>query len=722
MKKIFLTFTLTASFFIAGCESEPGSSVQSSITPADSVTTFSGFDPANAKIPFPNNLLFKDTLDGTLNIPLTGGAADALSMQLNVLDGFSTSAPITTQPFTSTLDPASLASAVRVFEVTLNTAVSPIGGPVQSITAELQAGSDYVATLDGTGTVIVISPLKPLKPKTSYYVVITSDLRDAAGNPVGPANAYLFSKGPNSLIDGSGKSTNPSLTDAEAQALEPLRVINNLSETAVIAASNLKAANIIMSWSFTTQSEGDVLSVVRSLVNPPATAPASSLSASTVDLDGPGPLPQGLTPGAAAQMFEGTLDVPYYLTVSSTVSSPSNDPTALGSTWKAANAAFPGDTEMNLTNLNPLPAATNPALSIPLLVTMPTAGAKPYPVVIFQHGITTDRTKMLAVADTLAAAGFATVAIDMPMHGVDTTSPFYQAGKERTFDLDLVTEDANGNVTASVPDGTIDSSGRHFINLTNLVNTRDNLRQAVADLFALTAAISAMDVDGANGADDLDASNIHFLGHSLGAMVGTPFTALETNVDDVVMAFGGGGLPKILDGSFSFGPTISAGLAANGIVKGTADYESFLAVAQAVVDSGDPINYGATAAANHNVLFFEIAGGAGSPSDLVVPNTVPDANDTTGTVPAPLAGTEPLVGPAIMNLTPTNTSGSSGDLLVRFNAGHHGSLLTPTNASGNSNVTGSAEVFAEIQAEIASYLGSGTATLSITDGSVVAVP
>ena len=43
---------------------------------------------------------------------------------------------------------------------------------------------------------------------------------------------------------------------------------------------------------------------------------------------------------------------------------------------------------------------------------------------------------MLGVADVLADESFAVVAIDLPLHGVtDSTDPFFQPGKERTFDL-----------------------------------------------------------------------------------------------------------------------------------------------------------------------------------------------------------------------------------------------------------------------------------------------
>ena len=75
-----------------------------------------------------------------------------------------------------------------------------------------------------------------------------------------------------------------------------------------------------------------------------------------------------------------------------------------------------------------------------------------------------------------------------------------------------------------------------------------------------------------------------------------------------------------------------------------------------------------------------------------------------------------------MNLTPTNTNGASGDLLVRFNGGHHSSLREATNTSGNPAVSSSAEVFAEIQAQIPAYFASGNGTLTITDPNVIAAP
>src|SRR5690606_4634741 len=70
--------------------------------------------------------------------------------------------------------------------------------------------------------------------------------------------------------------------------------------------------------------------------------------------------------------------------------------------------------------------------AVPVLVTYPTdsacTSAKPaegWKTIIFQHGITTDRTASLGFANQMAApaAGcYATVAIDMVAHGVDAST------------------------------------------------------------------------------------------------------------------------------------------------------------------------------------------------------------------------------------------------------------------------------------------------------------
>lgn len=737
MRNLFKTSLLSAFIALSGCESEPSSNLQDSLDATSvaavlainansqavgSGTTTSLFDPANAILPTATNLLFTGTEDGTINIPIAeGDPRTALFTALNVLDGFSTSVPITTR-FSAALDASYTGSsnvpvgAVRVFEVDL----SSFAAAVVAIRNELTYGVDFSAalsSLDPSNQTLALIPLKPLKADSSYFVVITNLLLDANGDSVVSSSVYNIVKSRDALVNASGQSNLEALTDAQATALEPLRQLVYSSEFMVdVAQEDLAAINIVLSWSFTTQSVGQTLATVRSIVGVPITSLANSTV--TVGVSGPGRSPLG-----AANMHEGTLTIPYYLS-ESTASAPNAINT---NTWQAANAVAG---ERNLSRLNTLPVATNPALKIPLLVTTPVDTNNfpaPWKTVIFQHGITSNRTVMLAVADALARVGFAVVAIDMPLHGVAESNPFHQADNERTFNVDLIAQ--SGLVAVAGADGTVDTSGIHFANLANLVVTRDNIRQAVADLFALTAAIPTMVIP-AIGNDDpanLDASNIYFVGHSFGAMVGTAFLSLESKVKDAVLAHGANGYAKTLDGSNSFAPLIVAGLraasggavdklAAPGLAR--AAYESFIGVAQTTVDSVDPINHALAATNNRGILFFEIVGdGEQNPSDLVVPNTVPDANDQLNpasgvTIPAPIAGTEAQL--TLMNLTQVNSSQTGNDLKlsVKFTAGNHGSILDP---SPNPVTT-------EMQLQMVSFLASGGNALTVTNTAVIAAP
>jgi len=420
-----------------------------------------------------------------------------------------------------------------------------------------------------------------------------------------------------------------------------------------------------------------------------------------------------------AAIHVGTLQVPYYLEAFSQ----SNPIAPLSSFWKDSNGNF-------LTPISRVPVKTSDQ-TIPLLVSIPNS-TKPdsgWPVVIFQHGITANRTNLLGVADALAAAGLAAVAIDLPLHGITAAGDSYQVRaataafdstvQERLFDVDYV----NNSTQAPGSDGNVDDSGAHFINLRNLAVTRDNVRQGVADLFTLTQALQSMDYDGDTGNTDFDTSRIYFLGHSLGAIVGSVFLAMEPDVQDAVLAMPGASLAKLLDGSAAFGPAIAAGLAANGVVKGTADYEAFLMAAQTVIDSADPINY-VDRVRNSNsrgVLFIEVIG------DMVIPNTVPDANSAPGTLPGPLAGTTPFA--IFLGLTPSTSSFSGTDVgaWVNFHspdnigAAHHGSILTPLDAFGSANTVSQA-VFTEMQQEASVFLASDGSTLSISDNTYIVVP
>lgn len=651
------------------------------------------FNPSIAVVPFPTNLLLLGTTDLTLNIPSSDPTDISNPVNaMNAIDGFSTSAPWSTG-FSAAPRPESVVpgSSVRLFEV----ALTGPGGGVVGIVRELQPGAEYVAVASGQN--VVILPTKPLPELTSFMAVVTDGITDSRGNDATPDQAYFIAKRTAPLVDAQGNSTDPLLDNATAQALEPLRQLTNSQEFAA-ASVGISRDDIVISWVATTQSISPVMGAVRSTT----TAQTSSI------------VPSGLTTAAIglngiADIHIGYMETPYYLDAFSAT----NPLGPLQGRWEAAPGAYvpPFDafgldpTSTNVTFANPFPVVKSTE-GIPVIITIPNAGsgqAKPasgWPVAIFQHGITGNRTQMLAIAETMALAGFATVAIDLPLHGVtDVTSPFYvgntpfaAVATERTFDVDYI----NNDTSAPGPDGMIDGSGAHMINLQSLVTSRDNLRQASADLSTLSVTIPTMDVD-LDTVPDFDGARIQIVALSLGSIVSTPFLAVEPTVSTGVLSAPGGGIPRMLEASPTFGPTIQGGLAAAGVLPGTPEYDQFFLAAQTVVDSADPINWSAAAAAGNSILIQEILG------DQVIPNFV---------ATAPLSGTEPMI--AMMQLAPlTESVVDPGGIrrVARIIGGSHGSLLDPTT---------SFDVTVELQGEAASMFASDGLAVQVTNPQVLA--
>ncbi|MEM1080351.1 MAG: lipase [Pseudomonadota bacterium] len=665
------------------------------------------YDPANGVLSFPNNLLFSGSGDLTLNIPVADPTdfSDP-AVVANALDGYS---PV--NPWTFSFDGQINASTVvpggtvRLFEVQF--VFGTIA--VQQINRELVPGQEYVTSIvsnSAAGATVAIVPLVPLAEATGYMAVVTNDIADPAGNIATPSQTYFISKRPDPLVTDGGVSTDPLLPNETAQALEPIRQLTNAQEAAA-ATVGINPDDIVVSWTATTQTVRPVLAAVRSTLGSTSTVTAfSGLTTAAVIPGSPG----------IADVYIGTIELPYYLGVPSMT-----DPTApLEAFWEAApgNYVPPFDalgldpTSTNVTVANPLPVERD-RQNVPMLISVPNAmsgqtrPAAGWPVVIFQHGITGNRSQALALADTMASIGFAVIAIDLPLHGITDTdptdpsqplallyvgnTPFAGTANERTFDLDL----SNNGTGAPGPDGMIDGSGTYFINLTSLLTARDNLRQAQVDLSTLALNIPLIDIDGDTVAD-FDGSNINFVGQSLGAIAGTAFVANEPTVNNALLSVGGGGIANLLAGSQTFGPVIEAGLAAVGVQPGTPEFTQFLTFAQLAVDSADPINWSAFATQTNSILVHQVNG------DTVVPNSVPGA---------PLSGTEPMIrvmGLDTITMTTMDPAGIRG--AVRFIAGSHGSLLDPT---------ASPAVTVEMQSQAASLVSTGGTTVVVTDTSVI---
>lgn len=707
MKKLVAASVWLGALTVAGCSGgngvigspnldmlngNPGGSAP--VTQPSSSTAL--FHPAAGILPYPTDLYFAGSTDGTLNIQ----PANALMPNqdaVNALDGFSTTAVIR-ERFGGALNPASFtAASIIIVPVTTDNMTKATTGVLG---APLTLGTDFSAALApeaGVGpTILEIKPLHPLMPSTclsngmflgancktgtGYLVFLTNGITDISGNAAVPDADYA-----------TIKAALPSCASIADPTLHGICLLTG-AHLQIAQALHLNPANIVLSFSFTTESTVDTLALIS------ATATAQAIAANPTPLT-TASLGKGL-PGHA-NIYVGALTIPYY----------SSKTAPLTDYWHAP--PFPLDpTSTFVTRFNPLPVP-NTTLKIPMIVTVPNAaslvGAVPpatgWPTLIFQHGITRNREDMFAVADSFADHGFVVVAIDLPLHGITSTSdPFYASAAnplytglglpasgsiERTFDI-------------STTPGTIDSSGSHYINLTSLLTSRDNFREGVADLVTLVRSLPHLSL-GAQGG--VNAASIHFLGHSLGAITGGTLLAVvpSSQLGSATLANPGGEVTQLLRDSPSFGPVISAGLASQGLAPGTTLYEQWWRDAQTVVDSGDPVNFIALSAAGHPIHLIQVVGtsppplgcnpaapAAGCP-DQVIPNSATQrlivAGGLTQVHPPGAAGTSPL------------------HVFVNFTAGTHGSVLDPT-ASPAATV--------EMQTEAIAFALSGGTQLPVS--------
>lgn len=685
------------------------------------------FAPLFDILPFPNDIYFSHSdgsanTTGTLSILPIGSSTtgpNAPIAAMDHLDGFGTQSDIDIY-FNQPVDATTLTTNIVVMKVvsdpTKNLAVtgftkllapSTDGGKTGDYTIGLSAATD-----DG-GQTVVIKPLKPLDPSivsggttpvpSTYMVIVTGGVKDMNGDPVTASSDY------SAVLTADTASGAPVASPANINmsAQNPLLPVAEFTYGQIAVAYSVLHAtnpsfttnNIALTFSFSTQYLG--LSLGEIALNATAStgaAAATGLTTHSISASLPG----------LADIYAGTVTVPYYLSVPSV-----GDPTAaLTGYWHGSVSG--GDT----TVLDPMPKKTSDQ-TIPLLLTVPntssgcTMPVSGWPVVIFQHGITQNRTNVFAIADGLAHVCFAAIAIDLPLHGITdtsssvTTNPFYQnqlfkgtpaaalVTGERTFNMDL----ENNTTLAPGPDGQVDSSGAWFINLTSTITSRDNLREAAADLISLTRTLQAGHIVGSGFT--LDGSKIGFVGHSLGGIVGTTYLGVDPSAFAAVVGMPGGHVSELLRNSATFGPIIDGQLAANGLPKGTLGYYAFYNEAQAAVEDGDPANYAALAVAKHPLHMIEVVGDGttANPPDQVVPNIATDL----------LA--------KLMGLTTINTAGPhplavSAGTIAQFTAGAHGSLLQPA-ASDATQLA----ITTEMQSELVSVFASSGTAVVVTDAS-----
>ncbi|MBJ6751954.1 Ig-like domain-containing protein [Geomonas anaerohicana] len=613
-----LLFLLT----LAGCGSDSGMS--QSVSPNTAL-----FDPSTSEVPLPNVLAtaaardpitqYTDPVTGTVgprpaNRPMNPLEALAYVNRYevggtNAVAGVN--APIYLR-FARPLQPASVnGDNIKVFRIGADNAAPNATENNRLTFSDVTANFSFSYTAGRSD--VSLFPRFPLQPGSRYLYLVTNRVKDAAtGGSVSSSVYFAALKselpllGPfapleqirSNTVDGSGNV----LFSGYA------KVMNDLTATPAVTSVSSRS-QIALLGRFNTTAAGfvatDPADPVGSLV-----PVESALRAFAAGSDLPGGLPGKTWLGAGLNIATVTATLApaaYWSAVLAGTGIPAVAPPSVG-------AVVTGTIATADISMNPVVARGNAVMNqnlafgsysaasavllpfrdagtgrltgfyysdrrIPFVYFAP-AGTPPaggWPLAIYQHAINGSKEQAIAVAGTLTAAGYAVVAIDLPLHGA----------------LALP-----GHVTGTV-------WGEDFIALGAPLAARTNVQQAAFNLDRLELVAATQGFAPLGGNAPNPALKPKYVGVSLGAIVGAyylagnttlaaapgtpPYTQATLDADmKGLLSVPGARIAYLLRDSVDFGPGINAGLARAGITAGTPTYEKFFQLTQSVFDPVDP--------------------------------------------------------------------------------------------------------------------------------------
>jgi len=545
-------------------------------------------DEPSQRMPLPIDLLL-DPDTGRIDLPAaewdTQTVVDAKAA-LAAYDGFGTSAGMTFG-FTAPVDPATITEAtVQLYRVV------PGAAPVQ-IPAD-------VAVLNDGINVEITPRTQPLPERTTFAIVVRDGIRDVDAQPIAlmPAGRLMQAQAP--VFDGAASLVGP-VADDKARKLEKVRA----DTVGFLAAIDAPAAgDVLAAWTFTTMSVDDPM---RRWIEQPATI---GVDPTPRDVTHKTPL-QAVGDFALAisslfyvgDVYDGTIESPVFL-----------DPHTRGFRADGGHTVEP--------------------VAFTMTVPKNVAPGTPVPVVIFGHGIMTERRFVLAIGDSLAKRGMAAIAIDLPMHGSRTycwSEGPLSIPDPQTGELTPLGNPCQNGASCSDDGRCVDAqgveqpfadwpvigmhmaSGAAFIEIEKIANTRDHFIQSEIDLSSLLRSLREGNWAPVIGAP-VDTSRIYYAGQSLGGILGATFVAWHTEeLAASVLNVPGADTVDLFNDSPFFGGQVDAFFRREGVDPESFDGHRFLNVARWFMDAADPASFAARLQGTRTMIQMATL-------DIIIPN------------------------------------------------------------------------------------------------------
>ncbi len=657
------------------------------------------FDPANAIIPFPNNLLI-DPTTGRVNIPPsnceTPAAAALRTNVLNQLDGFGTYETAISVSFSAPIDEASLAGRVLLLQTTSEGVPVMNPTPIAVVTRPTTTARFATPESCESPTLVsslVIVPTVPLEQKSTYTVALLAGITTATGEPFAPSVTWALitqSQNPVTVENGVIVAENTPLNPAVPEDREALFALNQLwlsqqPQLAFLSSIGIPRDQVLLAWQFNTQTVTDPM-------NPAiANSPAARASMPINVMGAPIALqsvtcsfnattcPRGIDRTAAPYSVcpQTDTNVQCFLRIAlGTVSAPPGSPPAViygtgNALCTSIGCAAIGDViggvisstqfqtlQPNAFDANaPIPGAwTDPYNPMPIrdellevlgFIPATPSPAAGYPVVVFGHGLGSTKEAAFGIAPQLAAQGFMTVGIDFVGHGSRAVR---------------ISNDASLGCTDAAQPSAAPQCFAPVVS-PDLAATRDNIRQSALDTLALISDLRAC---GTTACDSIvptfrvDAGTIEYLGQSLGGIIGSITVAVSPDIQAAVLDVSGVGWVDIFENTetLQLRCGLVNGLIAAGILSGEVwtggatglcltdewkmqpGYQQFSAIARWVLDPAEPANFTPMLALDR-FLLQEVVG------DQVVPNMATEREAALTGLRGAAAACAPPIPPAI---------------------------------------------------------------------------
>ncbi|GAB4246526.1 MULTISPECIES: hypothetical protein [Deferrisoma] len=529
----FLTLPLAAALVLAACGSPPDDNVAAKpaptpTTPAGTAKVTAVYDPTREIMPLPNDLVWLADGDEEVELALGADAAPELVQLAQVIEamGLKGLSPnmFLTIPVSGAVDESTL--EVLVFR----------------LDAQELPRTTAAFTVEEANGVLKLIPKNPFAAGGSYAVAVKMGLLDENGFPVEPSPVMNALK------------SKTSLEGTAFAALEDLRAAFDAQLFPALQANfGWDRSDVLLLWTFHTAdatltlADEDSIMAALGAGNPDALKLPYDEFEDTV----------ALFRGASAQWPAPANAVAWQNPADGSYGA-IPIPLPVATVWDGAGltGVVPNDAlesvyfgKFSSPLLNTLQTEGGPTgtdVTFVLLTPDPDAcGTGPYTAVLFQHGLGRTKEDAFALANSLAGACLATLAIDAPFHG------------------DRAVE------------------GQEFFTA-NLLADRANVYQAAIDLWEAMDVVGTVDLDG-DEAPDL--TNPRFVAHSLGSIIGSVFLNADTRPEKIVLSSPSAVLANVLDDSAL--PQLQDLVGSLGFTKGTTEYYVFLNIVQWLMDPVD---------------------------------------------------------------------------------------------------------------------------------------